>query len=264
MPLALIAGARGAVEYQLGHYELSAQQYERALAIREALLEPDHPSIAIALTGVANARMVLGDLAGARALLVRANELRRKKLGAQHPLLADSLGNLAVVELHLGELAAAREHAQESVQIRRVALPPNNPFTATSLNTLGDIHRLLHEHDRAVASYDEVLQMDATGDPVLVRQQGMALEGRGMAHLERGDMAKARADLEAALLSPVMQDPDPAAHCEVHFGLARALRATDGPSTRARELAGTAQRECGEAGDRGSMLLDDIAAFLAE
>ncbi|HWB79128.1 MAG TPA: serine/threonine-protein kinase [Nannocystaceae bacterium] len=264
MQLALIAGIRGTVEYQLGHYERSAQEFERALAIREALLEPDHPSIAIALTSLANAKMPLGDLPGARSLLVRANELRRRKLGPQHPLLADSLNSLAVVELHIGDWPNARAHASESVQIRRVALPPDHPFTATSLNTLGDIHRQLGELDRAIASYDEVLQMSAPDSPALARQQGIALEGRGMSYLHRGDMAKARADLEAVLLGPVMKDPDPAAHCEVHFGLARALRATNGSSARAHELARTAQQECGESGDRGRLLLDDIAAFLAE
>jgi hypothetical protein len=145
-----------------------------------------------------------------------------------------------------------------------VALPPNHPHIAISLNTLGDIDRELRDLERAIASYDEIVQMDSAGDGALARQQWMALQGRGIAHLNHGAPEKARADLEALLATPLMQEPDPASHCEVHFGLARALRATDGSDARARELARTAQKECGEAGDRGAPLLDDKRAVRAK
>ena len=50
LPLALIHTARGALEFHLGHAAVAAEHFERALDIREVSLEPDHPSIANAMS----------------------------------------------------------------------------------------------------------------------------------------------------------------------------------------------------------------------
>jgi serine/threonine-protein kinase len=261
LEIAKIHTARGTLAFHVGHSQAAVEHFERALAIREAVLEPDHPSIAVALSSLASARLVLGELTDARALLTRALELRRRKLGSQHPLVADALSNLGVVEFHIGDVPSAREHLLEALDIRRTMLPANHPNIASTLVSLGDVFRAQREFARALASYDEVVQMKPGDGESFGREQGSALSGRGIMHFDLGEMAKARADLEAALATPWIEDPDPGMRCEVHYKLARALVATGGDDARARELARTAAQECRAAGERGTKMLGELSAW---
>jgi hypothetical protein len=95
----------------------------------------------------------------------------------------------------------------------------------------------------------------------LERERGFALSGRGLMYFDLGEMAKARADLEAALATPWVDDPDPAMHCEAHYKLARALVAIGGDDARARQLARTAEEECRAAGERGAEVLAELSAW---
>ena len=69
--------------------------FERALAINEKALGPEHPDTATSLNNLASLLQAQGDLAGARPLLERALAIREKALGPEHPDTAQSLNNLA-------------------------------------------------------------------------------------------------------------------------------------------------------------------------
>jgi tetratricopeptide (TPR) repeat protein len=68
--------------------------YERALAIREKSLGPEHPETASAQ----------GDLVGARPLLERALAICEKTLGPKHPETAPALNDLAILLQDQGRL----------------------------------------------------------------------------------------------------------------------------------------------------------------
>jgi tetratricopeptide (TPR) repeat protein len=68
---------------------------ERALAIREEALGPDHPDTADSLNNLACVLYYQGDLAGARPPIERALAIREKALGPEHPDTAESLNSLA-------------------------------------------------------------------------------------------------------------------------------------------------------------------------
>ena len=70
---------------------------ERALAIREKALGPEHPDTATSLTSLALLLYAQGDLAGARPLLERALTIHEKALGPEHPETAKSLNNLGTL-----------------------------------------------------------------------------------------------------------------------------------------------------------------------
>ena len=70
---------------------------ERALAIREKALGPEHPDTATSLNNLAVLHQDQGDLAGARPLYERALAIREKVLGPEHPDTATSLNNLAIL-----------------------------------------------------------------------------------------------------------------------------------------------------------------------
>jgi hypothetical protein len=67
---------------------------ERALAIHEATLGPDHPYVAVGRSILALALHDLGDLAGARVQLERALAIGEAALEPNHPTVATIRGNL--------------------------------------------------------------------------------------------------------------------------------------------------------------------------
>jgi hypothetical protein len=58
---------------------------ERALAIREKVLGPEHPDTAGSLSNLAALLRSQGDVASARLLEERALEIYEKALGPEHP-----------------------------------------------------------------------------------------------------------------------------------------------------------------------------------
>ena len=83
------------------------EQYERALAIGEAALGPDHPDVATYRNNLGSVLRALGDLKGARVQLERALAISEEALGPDHPDVAISRGNLS------GVLQALQEEAPE-------------------------------------------------------------------------------------------------------------------------------------------------------
>jgi Flp pilus assembly protein TadD len=67
---------------------------ERALEISEAALGPDHPDMAVRLSGLGLLLQDLGDLEGARVQLERALAVGEAALGPNHPTVTTIRGNL--------------------------------------------------------------------------------------------------------------------------------------------------------------------------
>jgi tetratricopeptide (TPR) repeat protein len=80
---------------------------ERALAIYEQVLGPEHPETASSLNNLARLLEAQGDLAGARPLFERALTIEEQVLGPEHPETANSLANLASLLFDQDDLAAA-------------------------------------------------------------------------------------------------------------------------------------------------------------
>jgi len=117
-------------------YSAAQPLCERALAIREKVLGPEHPDTASGLNNLASLLRDQGDLAGARSLYERALAIREKVLGPEHPDTALSLNNLASLLEDQGDLAGARSLCERALAIREKVLGPEHPDTALSLNNL--------------------------------------------------------------------------------------------------------------------------------
>jgi tetratricopeptide (TPR) repeat protein len=78
----------------LGDLEGAKEQYDRALAIGEAALGPDHPHVDIYRNNLGSVLQDLGDLAGARMQYERALAIGEAALGPDHPTLAIWRDNL--------------------------------------------------------------------------------------------------------------------------------------------------------------------------
>jgi tetratricopeptide (TPR) repeat protein len=110
--------------------------YERALAIAEQVLGPQHPATAASLNNLAALLDAQGDDAAARPLYERALAIHEQVLGPLHPDTALSLNNLAALLRDQGDDAAARPLYERALAIREQVLGPLHPDTASSLNNL--------------------------------------------------------------------------------------------------------------------------------
>jgi len=81
----------------LGDLAGARAHYERALAIWEKQLGPEHPNVAWAVNNLGMVLKALGDLDVARAHLERALQIFRQSLGEDHPhtvTVRDNLNSL--------------------------------------------------------------------------------------------------------------------------------------------------------------------------
>ena len=78
----------GVYLYERGRYTHAEPLYQRALAIREKALGPEHPDVATSLNNLAQLYRDQGQYAKAESLYQRALVIGEKALGPEHPHLA--------------------------------------------------------------------------------------------------------------------------------------------------------------------------------
>jgi tetratricopeptide (TPR) repeat protein len=124
-----------------GVYSEARPLFERALAIREKELGPEHPYTATSLINLALLHTDRGDFAGARPLYERALAINEKAFGPEHPDTATCLNNLAILLQGEGDLAGAQSLYERALAIDEKALGPKHPRTSQSLHHLAQLLR---------------------------------------------------------------------------------------------------------------------------
>jgi tetratricopeptide (TPR) repeat protein len=195
----LINGLASYRHRALAAYALARPLYERALAINEKVLGPEHPQTALSLNNLAHLLQDQGDLDGARALHERALAIREKTLGPDHPDTAESLNNLALLLQDQGDLEAARPLFERALAIYQKALGPEHPTTAAGLNNLaflmvaqGDLKAARPLYERALAIDEKVLGPEHPDTASDLSSLALLLQ-------QAGEPASARPLLERAL-----------------------------------------------------------------
>jgi tetratricopeptide (TPR) repeat protein len=130
----VIPGRRGRAQVRgdfgvggaLAAYAESRPLYERALAIREESLGPEHPNTAASLNNLAVLLQAQGDLAGARPLHERALAIYEKALGRERLDTAISLCNLACLLRDTGRQNDAEPLFLRAIAIGEKALGPDH------------------------------------------------------------------------------------------------------------------------------------------
>ena len=126
--------------YNQGRYSEAIPLAQRALAIREKTLGPDHPDVAQSLNLLANLYHAQGNYAGAESLYKGSLAIREKSLGSDHPLVADALSNLAILCSDQGRLADAERFYKRSLAIYEKTLGPDHSVVARSLSNLASLY----------------------------------------------------------------------------------------------------------------------------
>lgn len=112
---------------------------ERAIAIAESSLGPEHPKVATMRSNLAVIQQYLGDLPGALANMERAIAIDEKHFAADHPTLAIRYSNLALIQQELGDLPGARANMLQTIEIMTTNYGPDHPHVAVALNNLAHI-----------------------------------------------------------------------------------------------------------------------------
>ena len=142
-------------------YQQAKELLERALAICETCIGPDHLDTAQSLNNLARVLYDQRDkrnLERARSLHERALHIREAQLPPGHPDIARSLTNLGAVLRPLSALHRARELHERALVIFEASMGPDHPETAHCLNNLALVLRALGSladarrlHERALA-----------------------------------------------------------------------------------------------------------------
>jgi tetratricopeptide (TPR) repeat protein len=98
-------------------YSEARPLHERARAIYENVLGPEHPDTATSVSNLATVLWDLGDRAGALPLFEHALAIREKVLGPEHPDTAESVNFLAHVLHDQGDFAGARPLVERALAI---------------------------------------------------------------------------------------------------------------------------------------------------
>jgi tetratricopeptide (TPR) repeat protein/transcriptional regulator with XRE-family HTH domain len=110
--------------------------YQRALAIREQVLGPEHLDTAQSLYNLARLYYDEGRYAEGERLYRRALKIREKELGPEHLDTAQCLNSLALLYWAWGKDSEAEPLYQQALPIREKQLGPEHPDTAHCLNNL--------------------------------------------------------------------------------------------------------------------------------
>ena len=177
---------KGEEYYVGGNYPAATQMFERALAIREALLGPNHLDVATSLGNVAFIYDVQGRFAEAEPLYRRALAVQERALGREHQLVATSLNGLAAVEEHEGKFDEAEALYERALAVRQKVLGDQNPETAMSLNNLGLLYKRQARYGeaeplltRALAIYEEALGQQDPNVGVTLNNLGSIFDDEG-------------------------------------------------------------------------------------
>jgi tetratricopeptide (TPR) repeat protein len=146
--------------WQRGEYEQVEQLHQRALAIREQVLGPEHSDTAISLVHLAFFYRSQGKYAQAEPLYQRALPIYEKDFGLEHRETAIILNNLAELYWAQGKYEQAEPLYQRSLAIREHGLGPEHPSTATSLNNLAVLYWAQGNYEQAEPLYQRALAID--------------------------------------------------------------------------------------------------------
>ena len=138
----------------------AASLYQRALALQEQTLGPEHPSVVSSLNNLAGLYYVRGSYAEAALLYRRILAIDEKLFGPEHPNMATSLNNLAVLYETQGRYGEAEPLYQRALAIKERALGPDHLSLATSLSNLAVLYHVQGRYAEAEPLYQRALAMD--------------------------------------------------------------------------------------------------------
>ena len=229
--------------------------YQRALAIMERALGPEHPTLADLHFNVGTALQVRQRWPEAEVEYRRALDIAAAGLGPTHPDLAWYLSALAIGQSRHGRPDQALATMTRAYEIRKAALPADHEDLLETEGMLAEILLRLDRPREALPRVEHAIaRLEQAGKRLRVTQLMGIL---GQAQLGSGQLERARATLEEARTREDQSERSDLQKARVRFALAQALTRLGREAPRARTLA-LAARDGWRAG------ADDNQAELAQ
>jgi eukaryotic-like serine/threonine-protein kinase len=154
-----IRNVLGIVYMNLGQYDPSVRQHERALELRKAKLGTDHLDTLQSMNNLALAYRNTGRKKDALPILEATLKARKAKLGPDDPATLTSCNNLALAFQDAGRLQEALPLFKETLELRMLKLGPGHRDTFTSMNNLALAYRAAGRLGDALPLYEETLKL---------------------------------------------------------------------------------------------------------
>jgi len=184
-----------------GMYSQALPHFERALALREQSVGPDHPDMALLLSNMGTCYQHAGDNAKARGSYERALAIRERAYGANSPMLIATLNNMAD-QLEHTDPAGALPMSERSVALATRYLGKGHALSQTVLTTHAEVIGALGRSTEAHAEFDELLAAETAGNSPILATTLTARAELALTEKQYADAAtyaqKAVAALEAA------------------------------------------------------------------
>ena len=156
---AVLSTVRGRIDYVAGRYAEALEQYEAALKIREASLQPDSPQLALTLVNVGVTLSDLGRIDDAMAAYERAGQIYREAFGSEHPRLGTIHNNMAVAWNAAGDYEASVRELREALRIWLLTREPTHPDIAMAYNNIGIALASMNRADEALEPFDRAIAL---------------------------------------------------------------------------------------------------------
>jgi serine/threonine protein kinase/tetratricopeptide (TPR) repeat protein len=196
---ARLKGTIGRVYRSLGMYDRAEGHLTESLAIRERLLGPDDPVVAINLVHLAWVLLFKQDFVRAGELVQRAYQIQTDALDPDHPDLALTLIGIGILHSRAGQLEKAKEMHSRALAIAERHPERVDPGTAWAADNLAALLVAEGRFDEAERLGERAAEMrQKTQGPENADEAGSAYI-RAALLIEQGDHAGARDLLERAL-----------------------------------------------------------------
>ncbi|MEM7158581.1 MAG: tetratricopeptide repeat protein [Myxococcota bacterium] len=149
----------GVLANSAGDNDAASTHYERAFALRTALLPADHPDLARSLNALGNVHLRRGEYDHALGRYQEALALRERVYGPNHPAVAGVHNNISLVRRRRGDYAGACESLGQAVEIYERALGSKHPHLAQAVDNLGIALREGGDPVAAEAQYRRALEI---------------------------------------------------------------------------------------------------------
>jgi CHAT domain-containing protein/Tfp pilus assembly protein PilF len=146
--------------FSQGQYKEAFPLAERALAIREALLEPNHPDVLNSLRALGWNYMAQERYAEATLLFERALKASRQTFGTDQSETLLYLDQLAFLYALQKRSVEAEEFYRESLEIKRRLYGATDPKVLESLNSLALFYADQGRSDKAERLYKQVFELN--------------------------------------------------------------------------------------------------------
>ncbi len=183
-----------------GEMEAAIPPAEKALAVRQKYLGPEHMDTAISLNALGLLHHSRGDHVKAEPLLQQALDIYEKSPGMKKTMFFAVLQeSLALIHTHRGDYTKAEPMFNGALKLKETLFGSESPDVAMSLNTFAIFHLTRGDKVQAETLFSKAVAIfEKTRGPEHV-ETIMALNNLGALYLELGEPEKAKPILQRAL-----------------------------------------------------------------